>query len=114
MGNKIHYKPKTDDRSSGWVIHVDFATYEEAASAKDSFHGHIFLGRPLRVNHWQIPMKYLGGLSWDSGRPRMHYSGRDQASATDTNFEAMQEDLFRKAILGNHDRKLWVPSHTFR
>lgn len=113
MCNPLKYKPRSSNLS-GVNSHVHFATREEATIAMDSLDGTVLFGRRLRVVESQIPMKSLGGRSWDSALPGMHYSGRDQGSAVGTNFEAMQEELFRKAILGSHDRKLWVPSHKYR
>ncbi|KAJ4375387.1 hypothetical protein N0V83_002474 [Neocucurbitaria cava] len=99
---------------SGVMSHVQFSTREEATTVIDSLDGTVLFGRRLRVVESHIPMKYLGGRSWDSGLPGTHNSGRDQGSAVGTNFEAMQEELFRKAILRSNDRKLWVPSHKYR
>jgi hypothetical protein len=88
---------------------IDFASYQEAEAVKATFYGHLFQGARLRVFNWQPARKCLEGGSWDSGRGGAHFSGkRDQGSATGTNFEHMQEEILREAILGANDRKSWV------
>jgi hypothetical protein len=97
------------NKYSGAYIAIDFASYQEAETAKARFDGQLFQGSPMKVFNWQPARKYLGGGSWDSDRGGAHFSGtRDQGSAAGTNFERMQEEILRKAILGKHDRKIWV------
>jgi len=86
------------------AIYVDFETHEEAETARLSFDRTRIFGKPIRVFHWYPPMKYLGGLSWDAGRGGVHYSGRDAGSAAGTNFEQLQEDLYRKAVRNSYLR----------
>jgi len=71
---------------------VQFATRDEAERAKQWYNGFILEGRRLVCHTWQIPRKYLG-VSWDSGRAGVHYSGRDQGSAVGTNFEEVRRSV---------------------
>jgi RNA recognition motif-containing protein len=83
----INIKDKDD-----LLISVSFTTRDEAERAKQQYNGFILEGRRLGCNTWQIPRKYLGA-SWDSGRPGVHYSGRDQGSAVGTNFEEVRRSV---------------------
>lgn len=67
--------------------------------------GSSIFGQPIIVARAKIPLKYTA--SWDNARPSGHNRGdRDRGSAVGTNFEDMQEELLRKWILGNNDRKV--------
>jgi hypothetical protein len=104
----VVHEPRSKEYS-GVYIAIDFASYEEAETAKGRFDGQLLQSSPMKVFNWQPARRYLGGKSWDSGRGGAHFSGtRDQGSAAGTNFERMQEEILRKAILGEYDRKIWV------
>jgi hypothetical protein len=92
---------------SGWVLFMDFATRQEAELAL-AFSGTLLVGQKVIIAPSKIPLRYT--VSWDSGRPSGHNkSRRDTGSAVGTNFEAAQEEILRKWILGDQDRKVgWV------
>ena len=85
MGKKVLYKRK--DGTSRTAVMIDFSTREEAEIAVKVYNKSLFKGERILVNKYQIPLKYLGGTSWDGGRRGGHYSGRDQGNAAGTNFE---------------------------
>jgi hypothetical protein len=96
-----------DKDLSGWVLFVDFATRQEAELAL-AFSGTLLVGQEVIIAPSRLPLRYT--VSWDSGRPSGHNkSRRDEGSAVGTNFEAAQEELFRRWIIGDQDRKVgWV------
>jgi hypothetical protein len=103
VSQPIKYVPR-DKHLNGWVCHLDLATREEAEIAQ-SLDGNHILGRPVIVARAKVPLKYTA--SWDNTRPSGHNrSDRDRGSAVGTNFESMQEEVFRKWILGQKDRKV--------
>ena len=106
---------------------------EQAARAQNAFHDYIFHGRRFKVyahgrhrsNFYKIHGTVVEAMDI--------FTGRDQGSARGTNFEEVRvpvefllipkrlieifrnkKVIFRKAILGKYDRKLWVPTHSFR
>jgi hypothetical protein len=85
MGRRGMYKPK-DKSFSGWLLPITFETSEEAQMVCQLFDRHIIEGREVRVGLSKPPMEQLGP-SWDSGKPRIHYTARDQGSAVGTNPE---------------------------
>ncbi|KAF2626714.1 hypothetical protein BU25DRAFT_449256 [Macroventuria anomochaeta] len=86
MGDFIEYRRKSDSGLRSTIM-LDFTTREEADKSVHVFDEHKFKGMVLQVRKWQLPLKHLGGTSWDGGRPGIHYSGRDQGNAAGTNFE---------------------------
>lgn len=122
-----HHDPRRKTEES--MINLSFATREEADAALHELDGFIWKGIKLRLRRWQVLRKYYG-VTWSSGRPGEHFSGlRDQESAVGTNFEyvrgrspleatlihvsKVQEELLAKALLGKHNRKIWVLGHTY-
>jgi hypothetical protein len=74
------------------VCYVDIETEEEAGHAASAYNSLLFFGSKLNVHTWQQPMKLMGA-SWDIGRKRCHFSGRDQGSAVGTRFEEVLSGL---------------------
>jgi len=80
---------------SGYSIKFDFETKEEANIVVASCNGHVTGGRSLFVARSKLPLKYT--VSWDTGRGGSHNkTGRDEGSEVGTNFEHMQQELYRK------------------
>jgi hypothetical protein len=80
------YKPK-NARLSGWLAIITFESAKDAQKVCDMYDNSEMKGRRVRVNISRPPMKYLGGVSWDSGRAGEHFSARDLGNAKGTNFE---------------------------
>jgi hypothetical protein len=85
------------------MVFVDFATREQADEARQ-LDGSLIGGRKVRFAVAKPPLNYT--ISCDSGRSQGHYSERDTGSAVGTNFEDMQEKIYRKWILSHKDRKV--------
>jgi hypothetical protein len=102
ISRRIKYVPRTKNLS-GWMVFVGFATREQADEARQ-LDGSLIGGRKVRFAVAKPSLNYT--ISCDSGRSQGHYSERDTGSAVGTNFEDMQEKIYRKWILSHKDRKV--------
>jgi hypothetical protein len=98
----IKYVPKGNNLT-GYMLFIDFATRKEAEKAL-KLKGALIAGRRAIFSLAKPPLKYTA--SWETTRSTGHYSDRDGGSAVGTNFEEVQEQIYRKWILGHKDRKV--------
>jgi len=56
-------------------VNVDFASKEAIDKAIAQYDDHLFYGSKLKVTPWQLPLRHLGGSSWDAVRGGQHFSG---------------------------------------
>jgi hypothetical protein len=55
---------------SGNFLTLVFATSEQAQNARSRYNMHILSsGHQVHISYAKPPMRLLGGVSWDSGRP---------------------------------------------
>ncbi|KAH6633168.1 hypothetical protein C7974DRAFT_375289 [Boeremia exigua] len=101
-----------NERGKCFVIACEFETREVAQEVVRLFNNSIALGSKIHVHQARPPMRVLG-VSWSSGRNRAHYQPRDEGTADGTNFESMQDDVYRRWLLNKKDRGLWVPGHKY-
>jgi hypothetical protein len=85
------------------MLFIDFATRKEAEKAL-KLKGALIAGRRAIFSLAKPPLKYTA--SWETRRSTGHYGDRDGGSAVGTNFEEVQEQIYRKWILGHKDRKV--------
>jgi len=108
----IAYTPRGRPKIKRSFVTVEFETKEVAEEVQSLYNNQHFHGFPIAVGITKPPMKYLGA-SWDTGHNQAHNQPRDHGTAEGTNFESMQDEVYRKWLLGSQDRSIWVPGHQY-